>query len=132
MTSHFLIVLTKLGILKWKKREYIEKLIFDGDLKYISYLYGKEFKLKETRFVFPYSCYLEISSSGITQFRSKNMLDLLYFLDKQNLKIFIPENIIKDPNSWINKKNALKIIRRIKIEEIDENCRMSERWASRY
>lgn len=126
MSSHFLIVLTKLGILKWKKREYIENLIFEGCVKYISFLFGKELRLIKTSIIFPNSCYLDINIDGVYQYRFNNMRKLYEFLETQkNLKLWIPDDVIKDSRRWLDKKRAIKIIRKIKIGEINENCRES-------
>ena len=120
-------------MLKWKKRIYIESLMFDGDEKYISTLFGKNYKLMKTSILFPESCYLDIYLNDKFRYRFNNMKKLFNFLEKQKEhQLCIPKYVIDNPDSWSNKKSALKIIRKIKLGEINENNRMSKRWITRY
>lgn len=133
MNSHFAIVLTKLKILQWKKRVYIENIFSDGDTKYISTIFGKEYRLMKTSILFPDSCYLDIYVNDKFKYRFNNVKGLFNFLEKQEeIKLWVPKNISDNPGCWIFKKEALQIIRKIKLEDINENNRKSKRWTARY
>jgi len=76
----------------------------------------------KTSMVFPESCYLDIYVKNKFKYRFDNMKRLFIFLEKRKeIKLWIPKNISDNPECWAYKKAALKIIRKIKLEEINEN-----------
>lgn len=118
MISYFIIILTKLGIFKWKRRIFIELFIFH-DSVYIMRLYRIKFILLKTSLIFPEYCHLDIYVNDKFKYRLNKFKKLYNFLQRiKKMKLWVPKHVETDPRCWVH-KDSLRIIRKIKLEQIN-------------
>jgi hypothetical protein len=115
---YYFLILTKLHIFVWKERLYVETLITDGDTKYKCNRGNKEYRVLKTSLLFPESCYLDIYKNDKFVKRINNAYKLWNYLEKQELKGWIPDNVLKKPEWWV--KNKINLVRQVKLERIIE------------
>jgi len=118
LMSIVMILLTKWGKIKWKKRMMIENLIFETEPKYKTKIGKKEYRIVKTTLIFPEQCYIDVYKNGVFKRRYSKVYRLLKFLkenDKYSVE-YLPKDVMNDPSRWIKGKEH--IARRIKLNRI--------------
>ncbi len=119
-----IILLTKLSIIKWKKRIFIESLLFDGDIKYKTEIFGVDFLIIKTSLIFPQSCYLGLYKNDKLLKRyddsifNRSVYDLYNILEKMETEHWIPQYVLDNKKLWKNDDKTKNIIREIKLKRI--------------
>jgi hypothetical protein len=104
-----IILLTKLGIIKWKRRICVETFVF-GNEKYKTKFRGKTYKMGVDNLIL-------IKRNSKKRYNKTDKL--IKYLDNLECETYIPQFVLDTPKTW--DKEKMNIIREHKLKRILES-----------